>query len=134
MMNDSFHNDGDESDAVSLDTVDDESQPSKAFEAAGGKAKKNNDESSTPVGIRKTDMYAIICSKVTVYIVLLLAAASVGTVTWILTSGDEVSSFESEVRTTRCETAEAHHSFLRSCRPVLSVCSRDHLCIGKQGG
>jgi hypothetical protein len=52
-------------------------------------------EESTPIA--KKEMYAVLCSKVTVYIVLLLAAASVGTITWFLTTNDEISSFKGEV-------------------------------------
>jgi hypothetical protein len=52
---------------------------------------KNDEEYS--YGGRK----AIFGSKIAVYIVLLMAATSLGAITWVKTKGEDVSSFESEV-------------------------------------
>jgi hypothetical protein len=45
----------------------------------------------------KKALYAVLGSKLAVYLVLMLAAASVGTITWILTNNEETSTFEGEV-------------------------------------
>lgn len=97
---------------------------------------RDRDEGNRKTKERKSrDMIPILCSKVTVYLVLLLAAASVGTVTWYLTKGDEVVSFESEVRT-GYRNWRSSHSCLADQRtdmvprsPVCFVRERDHFHI-----
>jgi hypothetical protein len=55
------------------------------------------DDVATQYGGKKA-LYAVLGSKVAVYLVLIMAAASVGGITWYLTTNEERSSFKGEVR------------------------------------
>lgn len=80
---------------------------------------------SQPSFRKRGDMFAIICSKVTVYTVLVLAAATVGAVTWYVTKSEEVASFESEVSSISQKGMD--HGVVNRARLTLSTRSSDSL-------
>lgn len=88
----------DDSDDESFDEKADDDHVSQSMSTGTGGDENNGELKRRAFRRVGFDVLAIFCSKIVVYVVLLMAAASVGTVTWYLTNDDETSSFESEVR------------------------------------
>jgi hypothetical protein len=69
----------------------------------------------------KTEEYAVLGMKWTVYFVLFIAAAAVGFVTFILTEKDEKSTFEGEVSTIKVANTVVMYRISDACRKVANL-------------